>query len=99
MTLVVLEQAEREFSKSAAKYESKEPGLGVRFRDEVAAVVDWIQEHPQIPRLRPRGYRRVNLRVFSHYVAYVIRGDTLWIVAIAHAHRRPEFWARRIAKL
>lgn len=64
MTLVVLEQAEREFSKSAAKYESKEPGLGVRFRDEVAAVVDWIQEHPEIPRLRPGGYRRVNLRIF-----------------------------------
>jgi plasmid stabilization system protein ParE len=99
MTLIVLEQAETEFSKSAADYESKELGLGTRFRDELAAVVDWILEHPEIPRLRSRGYRRVNLRVFPHYVAYVIRGDTLWIVAIAHAHRRPEFWIRRIIKL
>ena len=98
MTLIVLEQAEKEFSKSAAYYESKERGLGFRFRDQVAEIVNWIQEHPEIPRLRPRGYRRVNLRVFSHYVAYVIRGDTLWIVAIAHAHQRPEFWIRRIAQ-
>jgi plasmid stabilization system protein ParE len=62
MTLIVLEEAEKEFSKSAAYYESKEPGLGIRYRDEVAAVVDWILDHPEIPRLRPRGYRRVNLR-------------------------------------
>ena len=99
MTQVIIEQAEREFSKSAAYYERKEPGLGSRFRDEVAAVVEWIQENPEAPRLRPGGYRRVNLPVFSHYVAYVIRGNTLWIIAIAHAHRRPEFWIRRIGKL
>ena len=99
MTLIVLEQAEREFSKSAAYYESRESGLGIRFREEVAAVANWILDHPAIPRLRPRGYRRVNLRVFSHYVAYVIRGETIWVVAIAHAHQRPEFWIRRIASV
>jgi plasmid stabilization system protein ParE len=99
MIQFVLEQAEEEFSQSVAYYESKEPGLGIRFRNEVAAVVEWILEHPAIPRLRPRGYRRVNLRVFSHYVAYVIREDTLWVVAIAHAHQRPEFWIGRIAKM
>ncbi|MGA3182626.1 MAG: type II toxin-antitoxin system RelE/ParE family toxin [Verrucomicrobiota bacterium] len=99
MIPIVLEQAEEEFSQSAAYYESKEPGLGIRFRNEVAAVVDWILEHPEIPRLRRRGYRRVNLRVFSHYVAYVIRGDAIWIVAIAHAHQRPEFWIRRIMQM
>jgi hypothetical protein len=73
----VLEQAEEEFGRSAAYYESRESGLGIRFRDEVAAVVDWILGHPEIPRLRKRGYRRVNLRVFPHFVAYVIRGNTL----------------------
>ncbi len=99
MTLLVLEQAEREFSKSVGYYESKEIGLGVRFRNEVASIVSSIQQHPEVPRLRLRGYRRVNLRVFPHYVAYVIRRDTLWVVAIAHAHQRPEFWIRRIGKL
>jgi plasmid stabilization system protein ParE len=97
MTLLVLEQAETEFSKSAGYYESKEPGLGIRFRGEVASVLEWSLDHPEIPRLRHRGYRRVNLRVFPHYVAYVIRGDVLWVVAIAHSHQRPEFWIRRIS--
>jgi|ERR1035437_1949012 plasmid stabilization system protein ParE len=96
MTSVILQEAEEEFNESATYYESKEAGLGRRFRDEVAAVVDWIVQHPEVPRLRPRGYRRVNLRVFSHYVAYVIRGDIIWVVAIAHEHRRPEFWLKRM---
>ena len=96
MTLIILQEAEEEFNESALHYESKEPGLGTRFRDEVATAMDWIMHHWEVPRLRPRGYRRVNLRVFPHYVAYVIRGDTIWVVAIAHGHRRPEFWLGRI---
>ena len=96
MTLITLDEADHEFAESAAYYESREPGLGIRFRDEVAAVVDWIHRNPEVPRLRGKGYRRVNLRVFPHYVAYLVRGDTIWIVAIAHGHRRPEFWLHRI---
>ena len=96
MTLITLEEADREFAEYVDYYESRELGLGLRFRDEVAGVVDWITRFPELPRLRRGGYRRVNLRVFTHYVAYVIRGDTIWVVAIAHGHRRPEFWIDRI---
>lgn len=96
MLLITLEEAEREFLESVIYYETKEPGLGTRFREEVAAVVEWINRFPAIPRLRRRGYRRVNLRAFPHYVSYVIRGEKIWIVAIAHGYRRPEFWMDRI---
>jgi toxin ParE1/3/4 len=96
MTLITLDTAEQEFAESVHYYESKERGLGSRFRDEVAAAVNWIVQNPEMPRLRPKGYRRVNLRAFPHYIAYVVRGDTIWIVAIAHGHRRPEFWVKRI---
>jgi plasmid stabilization system protein ParE len=96
MTLITLDDAEQEFTESVAYYESRESGLGSRFRDEVAAVSDWILRFPEVPRLRPKGYRRVNLRAFPHYVAYILRGDTIWVVAIAHGHRRPEFWIDRI---
>lgn len=96
MTLVTLDEAEHEFVESATYYESREPGLGLRFRDEVVAAIDLILQHPEMPRLRPKGYRRVNLRTFPHYIAYVIRAHRIWIVAIAHAHRRPEFWIGRI---
>ena len=96
MTLIALGEAEQEFAESVAYYEYQEIGLGARFRDEVAEAVDRILRYPEMARLRPKGYRRVNLSVFPHYVAYVIRGGTIWIVAIAHGYRRPEFWIDRI---
>jgi toxin ParE1/3/4 len=98
MTLITLDEAEREFVESVAHYEAKEPGLGLRLRDEVVAVLARIVAQAELPRLRSGGYRRVNLRTFPHYVAYVVRQDTIWIVAIAHGHRRPEFWIDRISR-
>ncbi len=96
MRLVILGEAEREFVESVAYYEAKEAGLGWRFRTEVVEAVGWIKRNPELLRLRPKGYRRRNLHTFPHYIAYVIRDKTLWIVAIAHAYRRPEFWIDRI---
>ena len=83
-------------AESVAYYDSREPGLGMRFRDEVASGMDRILRYPEVPRLRSKGYRRVNLRIFPHYIAYVIREETIWVVAIAHGYRRPEFWIERI---
>lgn len=96
MNIITLGEAEREFAESVRYYEAKEPGLGARFRDEVVDVVNAIAANPEWPRLRKNKYRRVNLRVFTHYVACVIRSDTIWIVAVAHAHRRPEYWLDRM---
>jgi len=35
------------------------------------------------------------LRIFPYYIAYLIRGDVLWILAIAHSHRQPQYWIER----
>jgi plasmid stabilization system protein ParE len=94
--VLILGEAEREFAKSVAYYEAKEAGLGRRFAREVAQAVGWIKRNPELPRLRAKGYRRRNLKAFPHYLAYVIRGETIWIVAVAHGHRRPEFWLGRV---
>lgn len=50
MTLITLDQAEEEFAESVAYYESRVPGLGLRFRNEVTAVVNWILRHTARPR-------------------------------------------------
>ena len=39
MTLIVLGEAGEEFAESVQYYESKEVGLGARFRDEVVEAV------------------------------------------------------------
>jgi plasmid stabilization system protein ParE len=95
MNLVVLPQAANEFEDAVAHYEELQPGLGVRFRNEVDRHVLWIADHADVPRLRPAGYRRVNLPVFPYYLAYTSFADTIWILAIAHAHRNPDYWIGR----
>lgn len=42
-------------------------------------------------------FHRAQLRRFSEYgVIFTLVGDTFWIVAVAHAKRRPGYWARRV---
>jgi len=41
------------------------------------------------------GFRRVNLQVFPYYLAYAIHNEVIWILAIAHASRHPEYWIPR----
>jgi hypothetical protein len=94
---VLLHEAETEFWASVGYYEQQEPGLGVRFKLEVDQFIGKIVADPMRPRLRRKCYRRVNLSIFRHYIAYVVRGDIVWIVAVCHAHRMPEFWMGRIS--
>ncbi len=95
MTIIVLPEAADEFKDATAYYGGKQSGLGQKLRDEVDYYIRWIAEHAEIPRLRPGGYRRVNLRVFPHYIAYMQFGETISILAIAHAHREPKYWIDR----
>ena len=72
-----------------------ESGLGIRFKDEVKAVVFWIADQPELPRIRSSGYRRVNLKIFPYYIAYILHADIIWVLAIAHLARLPEYWTTR----
>ena len=95
MNIEILREAEDELNAAVAYYEDIETGLGIRLKEEARAAIQWIGRNPEVPRLRARGYRRVNLKVFQHYVAYFIWDDTIWIVAIAHGRRHPEYWIKR----
>lgn len=95
MRVEILLEAETELLESIDYYEGIEPGLGLSLKDEVRSSIAWIARNPFVPRLRSRGYHRVNLKVFPYYVAYAVHDDALWILAVVHAHRRPEYWIER----
>jgi len=95
MKKIILQQAFEELNDAIAYYEEQQAGLGLRLKDEIEQYVSWISGNPTIPRLRRGGYRRVNLKAFPYYIAYITRKDTLWILAVAHGHRKPEYWIKR----
>jgi plasmid stabilization system protein ParE len=95
MKIEILHEAEEELNEAVSYYEEIEPGLGVRLKEEVRAVIQWIGHNPEISRLHPTGYRRVNLKVFRYYVPYLVWNNSVWILAVAHGSRRPEYWIER----
>ena len=95
----VLREAEKELDDAIAHYERIDAALSLRLRVEVRRALIWIRDNSEIPRLRPNGYRRVNLRVFPYYLPYFIWADAIWILAFAHGHRKPEYWIERVDKL
>ena len=98
MIVELLEEAEEELTAAALWYESREAGLGRRLRDEVARVLARMAEDPTLWREREGGYRRVNCPNFPYYIPYIIRGDRIVVVAVAHGHRRPGYWKERAGK-
>ena len=99
MTIRFVEEAQTEFLDAISYYEEARAGLGARFKDAVDRSVLWIADHPELYRLRPGGYRRINLRVFSYYIPYIVRGQTLWVLAVAHGSRKPLYWISRRNKV
>jgi plasmid stabilization system protein ParE len=95
MKIEFLAEARLEFLEVLSFYEDKQGGLGRCFKDEVDKSVRWIASNPDLLRVRPGGYRRMNLRIFPYYVPYIIKGDTIWILAVAHGHRKPRYWIHR----
>jgi plasmid stabilization system protein ParE len=95
MTYKFLPEAREELFAAALSYEQKGTGLGWRFRSEAAAAIERILFDPYVWRERKGGYRRVNLPVFPYYIAYFIRAEEIIIAAVAHAHRRPNYWKHR----
>ncbi len=89
-------QADAEFAAQFEYYEDEQPGLGQRFYGEVISSPNWIAANPMLPRLR-KDHRRVNLKLFPFYVAYVVEADLVWVLAIAHGYRRPGYWMERLA--
>lgn len=94
--LEFLPQASAEVECVTGDYEALSVGLGTRFRSEVESVCAAIVQHPLLWRLRPAGYRRVNLPGFPYYIAFVTDEQRAIIIAVAHSSRHPNYLKTRI---
>jgi toxin ParE1/3/4 len=99
----ILLAASTEMAEAAAWYDERVTGLGDRFLSEAEGVFSRLDETPLIgplwdhPRV-PAGVRRMFLRSFPYSAVYVLE-PRLVVVAVAHARRRPGYWARRLSQI
>jgi len=89
-------EAELELYEAALRYESEVPELGRRFGDEVERVVHLLIEHPEMGARVDENLRHFVLRKFPFSVVYAVTADLVFIVAIAHGSREPEYWRPRV---
>ena len=89
--------ASAEFTGAVRWYEDKRVGLGGEFYDAVLHTVSVVREHPELGVVvdGPQPHRQFLIDGFPYKLIYRDRADDLYIVAIAHASRRPGYWTQR----
>ena len=89
--------AEAEFLESVGYYESKVPGLGGAFIEELEALAELIGESPEAwqVKLAP-DIRRASLHRFPLSIVYREKPSCFQILAVAHDRRRPHYWLGRL---
>ncbi len=76
-------------------YEMEFSGLGQRFRQEVKKAIDRIIAYPKAWSRERGDIRKCLLHTFPYKVLYSIEEDHIFIIAIAHQHRKPDYWVDR----
>jgi len=88
-------KARDEFEKSAIFYDGKFPGLGLVFVTEVEIAVSFALAHPDAGVKIFSEFRRIVVRRFPFSIVYRIKGEIVYIVAVAHQRRHPDYWRDR----
>ena len=95
-TLEYLDAALAEAEEAARWYAERSPVAASRFVSEIEAAAQAIAEAPNACPPYRHGTRRFLLRRFPYSLVYRVEPTRLIVVAVAHAHRRPGYWAQRL---
>jgi plasmid stabilization system protein ParE len=97
MNFVFASLAQQEYDDAVNWYEGQMRGLGERFRIEVENGLARIEAHPQAWPLERGEVRKYLLNRFPYKLLYAIEPARAVILAVAHQHRRPDYWVDRSA--
>ncbi len=76
-------------------YDIQVKGLGKRFKSEVKAGILRIRENPYTWPKERGDIRRYLLHKFPYKIIYSVEKYYVYIIAVAHCHRRPDYWSDR----
>jgi toxin ParE1/3/4 len=88
-------QARTELIEAARFYEQRVTGLGVRFLIAVDSTVDALKHDPSRPAPDDKGRRKWRIKRFPYHFIYKVTGDNVFVLAVAHASRKPGYWSPR----
>jgi len=96
MRVEFIEPASIELDDAIAYYSLQAEGLGKKFLDEILETIELISRFPQLWSQNTANTRKAVLRKFPFNLIYSILEDKIYLIAVAHQNREPEYWIDRI---
>lgn len=95
MRVLVSPEARLEFEAAERYYERQVPGLGAGFPGEILVAVGRLRQWPLAFPVERGDIRRLTLSRFPYKLLYSIEADCIYLIAVAHQHRKPDYWVER----
>lgn len=92
MKVVFSALAAKELQDTREYYELEFAGLGERFVTEVKLAIERIVQYPTAWSVERGDVRRNILPRFPYKLLYSVEPDHIFVIAIAHQHRKPDYW-------
>lgn len=94
--VILHSEAIAELDGAVSYYEDQQVGLGLDFLVEVEQAISKLQQNPNLAAAyKIPGLRRYVMQRFPFLIFYTEFEEYLWVVAIAHAKRKPDYWRSR----
>lgn len=95
LPLVLHELADAEALDAYDWYAARDLVAAEKFRSALLEAMDQIAERPELSPPFDGSLRRRLLHGFPYGVLYEAGADTVFVVAIMHLHRKPDYWRGR----
>jgi hypothetical protein len=95
MGIVFSKYAKLELEDATHFYKLEFEGLGLRFKNEMKKAAIRISEYPKVWSLERGDVRKCLLHKYPYKLLYSIEEDHIFIIAVAHLHRKLDYWIAR----
>lgn len=96
MKVEFLETAQTELGQAFQWYETQQKNLGLQFLNEFDAAIRRIVAFLEAYMPFEKNIRRCLIKRFPYGVLYGLDTDKIIVIAVAHLHRKPDYWIDRI---
>lgn len=88
-------EADAELEEATAWYIEHAWDVAERFVAEVERVAALVVERPTMRAEVEPGVRRAQFRGFPYSLVYTVEPDRIFVLAVMHMKRHPDYWKRR----
>lgn len=95
MRLALHRHARKEIADAAAFYKERNASVAMRFLDNLERVLHRVARNPRRYRLIEPNLHQARIPGFPYVLIYRVDPTEIFILAVKHDRRRPDYWRYR----